>query len=136
MPRERDTVYVIDPDEAIRDGLTTLLATLDTPVLCYSDAQSFFDANTALSLSHGCVLVEANLPGMGSLALLRRLRAQGVDLPVVVLASTSNRDIADQALQAGAVDVIDKPLVNGRLLRRLRQLLKQAQPDATDIHNP
>ncbi len=127
MPRERDTVYVIDPDEAIRDGLTTLLGTLDTPVLCYPDAQAFFDANTGLNLNRGCVLVEANLPGMGSLTFLRQLRAQGIDLPVVVLASTSNRAIADQALQAGAVDVIDKPLVNDRLLRRLREVLKQVQ---------
>ena len=72
-------------------------------------------------------MVEANLPGMGSLTFLRRLRAQGIDLPVVVLTSTSNRAIADQALQAGAVDVIDKPLVNDRLLRRLREVLKQVQ---------
>jgi len=34
VTRERDTVYIIDPDEAIRDGLTTLLGTLDIPVLC------------------------------------------------------------------------------------------------------
>lgn len=125
MSRETDTVYVIDPDEAIRDGLTTLLGTLDTPVQCYPDALAFLDANTALSLSRGCFLVEANLPGMGTLALLRWLRAKGVDLPVVVLASTSNRGIAEQALQAGAVDVIEKPLVNGRLLSRLGQLLRQ-----------
>ncbi len=96
-------------------------------MLCYQNDKAFFDANTAMSLSHGCILVEANLPGTGTLAFLKRLRVQGVDLPVVVLASTSNRGIADQALQAGAVDVIDKPLVNDRLLRRLREVLKQVQ---------
>ena len=126
MTRERDTVYIIDPDEAIRDGLTTLLGTLDIPVLCYPDAQAFLDSTTAESLSRGCLLVEANLPGMGSLALLRRLQDQGADLSVMILASTRNRGIAGQALQAGAADVIDKPLVNGQLLKRLRQLLSWA----------
>ena len=83
-----------------------------------------------MSFIRGCILVGANLPGIGALAPLRRLRALGVDLPVVVLASTSNRAIADQSLKAGAVDVIDKLLVSGRLLSRLRQLLKQA-PEET-----
>ena len=98
MTRETDTVYIIDPDEAIRDGLTTLLGTLDILVLSYPDARAFLDSTTAKSLSRGCLLVEANLPGMSSVALLRRLQDQGVDLPVVILASTSNHDIADQAL--------------------------------------
>ena len=126
MTREKDTVYIIDPDEAIRDGLTTLLGTLDIPVLSYPDAQAFLDSSTAESLSRGCLLVEANLPGMSSLALLRRLRDQGADLSVMILAGMRNRDIAGQALQAGAADVIDKPLVNGQLLKRLRQLLSWA----------
>lgn len=126
MPHERDTVYVIDADEAIRDGLTTLLGALDIPVRGYSTAENFLDAHTARSLGPGCLLVDANLPGMGSLALLWRLRAQRVELPILVLASTSKRYITEQALQAGAADVIEKPLVNGLLLKRLRHLLNRA----------
>jgi len=126
LPHERDTVYVIDPDEAIRDGLTTFLGTLDIPVRSYSNAEAFVDSHTARSLSQGCLLVDANLHGMGSLALLRQLRAQRVDLPVVVLASTSNRHIADQVFEAGAVDVIEKPRLDSVLVDRLRQLMIRA----------
>jgi FixJ family two-component response regulator len=126
LPDERDTVYVIDPDEAIRDGLTTFLGTLDIPVRSYSNAEAFLDSHPARSLSQGCLLVDANLQGMGSLALLRQLRAQRVDLPVVVLASTSNRHIADQVFEAGAVDVIEKPQLDSVLVDRLRQLLIRA----------
>ncbi len=123
LPNERDTVYVIDADETICDGLTTFLGTLDIPVRSYSNAEAFLDAHTARSLSQGCLLVDANLQGMGSLALLRQLRAQRVDLPVVVLASTSNGDIADQVFEAGAVDVIEKPRLDSVLVDRLRQLM-------------
>jgi two-component system CheB/CheR fusion protein len=125
MPNERDTVYVIDPDEGVHDAITTLLGANGTRVACYPNAEAFFDSTCAHSLSRGCLLVEANLPGMGSLAFLRRLRAQGVDLPVLVLTSTSNREIANQALKAGAVEVIEKPLVGGRLLNRLRHLARR-----------
>ena len=82
LPHERDIVCVIDSDEAIRDGLTTLLGVFDIPVQGYSTAENFLDSHIARSLSPGCLLVDANLQGMGSLALLRRLRAQRVELPM------------------------------------------------------
>ena len=122
MRCEQDIIYVIDPDEAVHDALTILLSAAGTRVVCYPNAEAYFDSTLAHSSGRGCLLVEANLPGMGSLAFLRRLRAQGVDLPVLVLTSTSNREIANQALKAGAVEVIEKPLVGGRLLNRLRHL--------------
>ena len=57
---------------------------------------------------------------MGSLAFLNRLQALGMQQPVVVLTRTSNREIAAQILKAGAVEVIEKPLVGTRLLQLLR----------------
>ena len=125
-----DTVYVIDPDEAVHDALTTLLGAIGTRVTCYPDAEAFLDSGVVSRAMRGLLLLEANLPGMGSLALLRRLRDQGVDLPVVVLTSTSNRDIADQALQAGAVEVIEKPLVSDRLLELLCGLATESRRSA------
>ena len=122
MRCHEDTVYVIDPDEAVHDALSTLLGATGTRVVCYSSAEAFLDASKDSCSMSGCLLVEVDLPGMGSLALLRRLRARGVAVPVVVLTSTSNRDIADQALKAGAVEVIEKPLVSARLLEQLRDL--------------
>ncbi len=122
MRYEEDIVYVIDPDEAVHDALTILLSAEGTRVVCYATAEAFLDSSFVHSAMRGCVLAEANLPGMGSLALLRQLRARGVDLPVVILTSTVNRDIADQVLKAGAVEVIEKPLVHGQLLNRLHYL--------------
>ena len=124
MRCEIDTVYVIDPDEAVHDALAALLSATGTRVVCYPSAEAFLDSDSMRSDMRGLVLAEVNLPGMGSLAFLRRLRDQGVDLPIVVLTSTSNRDIADQALKAGAVEVIEKPLVHGRLLNRLHHLVR------------
>jgi len=117
-----DIVYVVDPDEAVHDALTALLGATGTQVICYQSAEAFLDSNFMCSHMRGLVLAEVELPGMGSLALLRRLRDQGVDLPVVALTSTSNSEIANQALKAGAVEVIAKPLVGERLLRQLRHL--------------
>ena len=116
MACQTHTVYIIDPDEAVHDALATLLGANGTRLMCYPNAEEFLDSISDRHPAPGVLLVEANLPGMGSLALLRRLRDDSADFPAVVLTSTSNRDIADQALKAGAVEIIEKPLVSDRLL--------------------
>ena len=120
MRGNQNTVYVIDPDESVHDALTTLLGASGVNIRCFSTAEALLESNALCNRDCGCLLVEAELPGMGSLALVRQLHAQYSDLPIIVLASTSDRDIADQALKAGAVDVFDKPLISGRLLDRLK----------------
>jgi FixJ family two-component response regulator len=122
MRCDKDTVYVIDPDKAVHDAITTLLGASGMRVECFPTAEAFLATGILHSTVRGCLLVEADLPGIGSLALVRQLRAQNFDLPVVFLTSTSDRDIASQALKAGANDVFEKPLVGGHLLDRLNDL--------------
>ena len=122
MHCDEDTVYVIDPDEAVHDALVTLLEASGLRVECFPTAEAFLASDVLHSPLRGCLLVEADLPGIGSLALVKQLRAQSFDLPVAVLTSTLDRDIANQALKAGAIDVFEKPLVGGHLLDRLNDL--------------
>ena len=63
--------------------------------------------------------LEAVLPGIGSLALIRAVLARDPSVPIIVLASTADSDIAAQALKAGALDVIDKPLFGMHLLEKI-----------------
>lgn len=113
------TVCLVDPDESVHDALSTLLRASGVHLKCFASAEDFLKSGVALDTDTGCVLAEASLPGMGCLAFLRRLRAIGTDLPIIVLASTTDRDIAEQALRAGALEVIEKPLVSDRILGRL-----------------
>ena len=114
-----DTVYVIDPDESVHDALTTLLQSVNVRVACYRTPEAFLNACAVQGAGNCCVLLEADLPGIGSLALIREVRAQAPTMPIIVLASTTDDDIAAQALKAGALDVIDKPLCGAHLLDRI-----------------
>lgn len=122
MNNVNNNVYVIDPDEVVHEALSELFAAADTRVVCYRSAEDFLKSDELHDTLRGCVLTEADLPGIGSLAFLRQLRTRGIEAPVIVMTSTSNRDIADQALKAGAVDVISKPMVGDRILTILREL--------------
>jgi FixJ family two-component response regulator len=121
-PDALDNVYVIDPDESVHDALRTLLGSSGYRVTCYSDAKSFIESRVLTGTDGGFLLIEADLSGVGSIALIRIARDSNAEFPTIVLTSTADRDIATQATRAGAIAVLEKPLLRGQLLPELRKL--------------
>lgn len=124
MSQTLETVYIVDSDEFIKDGIQTLLSSLDIPVMTFGSAEEFLNSVYAQGLRQGCILFDANLKGMGSNAFLKKLKQDYPDLPIVVMNSSGKQHIIDRMMIAGAQDVIEKPFVNEVLLRSLRKVLK------------
>ena len=68
-------------------------------------------------------MTEADLPGLGGLELLGLLRREGVDVPVIIMARRGDVETAVRAMRAGAVDVLEKPVVERVLLERILQVV-------------
>lgn len=114
-------VHIVDPDEAIADGLATLLSTYGIDVIAYPDAETFLRSGSTEATRSGCLLVEADLPGVSGPALLEQLDDA---MNVVLLVSTSSPEIIEAARNSGRVRVIEKPCVDGTLVDvvlRIRQ---------------
>lgn len=116
-----EKVYIIDTDSAVRDALTTLLESFDLPVEAYSDSDSFLQAVSTSPT--GCVLVEAEMPGMNGLGLLRELRSKGSTIPVVLLTGNATRGFIKRAEHAGANGVLQKPFIGVELVKQLQALV-------------
>ena len=114
-----NTVYVVDPDESVHDALSTLLQSAEVRVEGFCTPEAFLNGCASRRTDSCCLLIEADLSGIGSLELIRTVREQESHIPIIVLASTADSDIAAQALKAGALDVIDKPLFGVHLLDRI-----------------
>mgnify|MGYP003377393004 CR=1 FL=1 len=71
------------------------------------------------------VVLDLGLPGRGGLDLLRRLRAKGSTLPVLVLTARDGVDDRIAGLDAGADDYVVKPCALSEVLARLRALLRR-----------
>jgi len=116
-----NAVYVLDPDEAIRDGVRVLLESLNIEVRTYADGESFLQG--AAPTARGCVLIENQLPDTNGLALLSRIRGMGNGIPVLLLTSSRDRGLDRHAREQGAECVLHKPMVGEQLLQRLAFLL-------------
>jgi two-component system, LuxR family, response regulator FixJ len=120
----RPACHVVDDDPQVRRSLErVLLSEGFTPIL-YDSGFAVLDA--ASGLSAGCMIVDVRMPGMGGLELLARLNDLGISLPVIMMTGHSDVPTAVRAMKAGAVDFIEKPLDEERLLASIDAALRSA----------
>lgn len=115
------TVYVIDDDEAMRDSLAFLLDVHGLNARVYDSATAFLA--DLPDLSGGCILTDIRMPGLTGLELIRGLKADGIDAPVVMMTGHGDVPMAVEAMKAGVVDFIEKPFSDEALLEAVRAAL-------------
>jgi two-component system, LuxR family, response regulator FixJ len=118
------TLHVVDDDPAMRDSLRMLLEASGYVVRTY-DSAGVFLASDPVGL--GCVVTDVRMPDIDGLELLRRLRGQGIGLPVIVMTGEGDIAIAVQAMKAGAVDFLEKPFGEEALFEAVGRALEQSQ---------
>jgi two-component system KDP operon response regulator KdpE len=115
-------VLVIDDEPAIRRFLRTSLSAQKYEVHEAADGQ------TALAFLPGhhvdVVVLDLGLPGIDGFEIIRRLREQGSDVPIVVLSSRTDEAGKVHALDLGADDYVTKPFGVDELLARIRAALR------------
>ncbi len=131
MPNEQ-VVHVVDDDLAVRQSLSFLLASDGLPVRLHESATAFLE--TVKDTSTGCIVTDVRMPGIDGIEFLRRLKARGFSLPVIVITGHADVPMAVEAMKEGAVDFIEKPFDDDMFLASVRSALKlqeqHAQRDA------
>ena len=128
MMAERAKVYVIDDDEAMRDSLNFLLDSSGFEVTLFEHAQAFLDRLPALGF--GCVLSDVRMPGIDGIELLKRMKAVGSSFPILVMTGHGDVPLAVEAMKLGAVDFLEKPFEDERLVAMIEAAIRQAEPAA------
>jgi len=113
MP-DNGKVYVIDDDEAMRDSLNFLLDSADFKVTLFETALSFLEV----------------LPGLDGFELLKRMKAGNSTFPIVIMTGHGDVPLAVEAMKLGAVDFLEKPFDDDRLIGMIEAAIRQAEPAA------
>lgn len=107
-------VFIVDDDEAVRDSLAMLLESHGYRTQSFPSAETFLDFLQAPPAA-GCLLLDVNLPGANGLSLLRRMSERFQDMPVLMMTGMGQVAVAVEAMKAGALDFLEKPLDPDRL---------------------
>lgn len=113
------TVFIVDDDPGVRDALSLLLSLHGYRTALFSTAADFLQRWTpALS---GCLLLDIRMPDMDGLTLQQTLRERGCRLPVIILTGHGDVDSARQAFRSQALDFLEKPVDEQRLLQAIEE---------------
>lgn len=117
-------VYVVDDDANIRDGMRKLLEDAGRTVESFASGEEFLEAYR--SGGNSCLLIDAFLPGMNGFDLLQRLNEMGHRLPAIMITGYGDVPMAVQAMKAGALDFIEKPVSRNELLASVDRAIEQS----------
>ena len=115
------TVFVVDDDVAVRDGLVAMFDAAGLPVEAYASAAAFLQAYC--SERPGCLILDVNMPDMKGPELQTELSRRGSQLPIIFLTAHGDIPMTVKAIKAGAADFLTKPADGAELLKRVRAAL-------------
>lgn len=124
--RARQSVYIVDDDDGVRDSLTLLLRLNGYAPLPFASGEEFIEA-IQTGPSDGIALLDLRMPGMNGAQVQAQLRARKVRISVIVLTAHGDASSARNALKAGAFDFIEKPIDDALLLATIEAAAADAR---------
>ena len=113
------TIYIVDDDDAVRDSLEALMSSIGLPSRTFESGTKFLEAS--LPPGSGIVLLDIKMPGMSGIDVLQILNAEPHSNPVIVITAYAEPATVSQAIEAGAVAVLEKPLRKDLLIETIRR---------------
>ena len=114
--RHKTHILVVDNDLAVRDSLKFALQLEGMAVDALASGPDLLrDADLAAD----CLVLDCKMPEMDGFAVMAELAARGVAIPTILITAPLTKALRQQAQQAGAVSILEKPLNDGVLLRTI-----------------
>lgn len=114
-------VVVIDDDEAVCRAVARMLAASGYRVRTYTRARDYLDEVEGVEPS--CVVADIRMPEIDGIALVRAMRATGVEAPVIFMTATGDVGTVVSAMKQGAVDLLPKPFGADNLLHAVERAI-------------
>src|SRR5689334_10275902 len=121
-------ILIIDDDPEVRETVSILLEREQFIPIAAADGST--GVEKALTLRPNLILVDLRLPGLSGIEVCKRLRADRVTTPIIVLSAVGDEVDKVLLLEIGADDYVVKPFGTRELLARVRAVLRRSGDDA------
>jgi len=116
-------IAIVDDDASVRRGLERLIRSLGWKAETFASAQEFLDR--PLTEAPSCLVLDLQLPEMSGLDLQKRMAEVGFETPIVFLTGHGNIPTSVQAMKAGAIEFLTKPVDEQDLLRAIQEAIER-----------
>jgi FixJ family two-component response regulator len=119
------TVAVVDDDKSFRDSLALLIKAAGMKATTFAKAADFL-ADPIREIVD-CALIDLRMPGLSGLELQEEITRIAPHLSVVFLTGYGKVSTSVRAMKAGAVDFLEKPVVEAELIAAIRRATERTQ---------
>jgi FixJ family two-component response regulator len=123
-PKEKNSpalIAVVDDDQSFREALESLLSLIGFRTAIFDSARNFLDSPQLSNVS--CAILDVSMPGMDGLELQRHLAATH-PIPIIFITDLRDAKTREQAVRAGAVSFLNKPVSEEILINALNSALQ------------
>lgn len=125
MSETSPIVFVVDDDISVRESLETLIRYEGLCVETFTSAQEFLN-RPGVSVPN-CLVLDLSLPGLNGLDLQKRVVVERPDMPIIFITGHGDIPTTVQAMKAGAVEFLTKPISDEALMRAIRGSLERSR---------
>jgi len=118
-------VFVVDNDISVRESLDRLIRAEGWQAETFESTQEFLARPRPLVPS--CLVLDVSLPGLNALDLQKRIAVERSEVPIIFISGRGDIWTTVEAMKAGAVDFLVKPVTNDVLLRSIRESLERSR---------
>lgn len=119
---ELQLVVVVDDEESVRKAVQRLLRAAGLAVKSFASAEDFL--NSGELDATGCLIADIRMPGMSGLDLLTELNTKHLPIPTIFITAHGDENLRIQAMRAGAVKFLAKPVDRAALLASVEAALQ------------
>lgn len=130
MSGETPTVYVVDDDLAVREGLASLIRSIGMQAVTFASAGEFIGHPRADGAA--CLVLDVRLPGTSGLELQRMLGGPDAPLPIIFITGHGDIPMSVRAMKDGAVEFLPKPFNEDQLVAAIEEALDRDRESRTD----
>jgi len=130
---DRPMVFVVDDDASVRDALADLIRSVGLQVESFASAQEFLSSKRPDAPS--CIVLDVRLPGQSGLEFQRTLMKSRILLPVIFVSGHGDISMSVEAIKAGAIDFLTKPLHEQKLLDAIQAGIERDRARRADERN-
>nr|WP_320409384.1 response regulator transcription factor [Rhizobium sp. Root482] len=105
---DRPIALLVDDDTNVSDAMSDLLNSVGIETISFSSAREVLEAK--LPDRPSCFVLDVRMPGLSGLDLQRHLHVNGIDIPIIFLTGHGDIAMSVEAMKAGAVDFLTKPV--------------------------
>ncbi len=114
-------VAVVDDDASLRAALKGLLRSVGLLVEVFESAEELLASGRLADT--GCLVLDVRMPGLSGLELQAQLIASGHAVPIIFITAHGEEDTRRQAIEAGALDFLQKPFSDDALLNAIARVI-------------